>query len=104
MLSEFFAVPRPVRVKRNGVVMADELERYVELAANKGGTDGRVLVLLDADDDCPAELAPSLLARGIVAHRNRDIAVVISTVSGRVSSARSAQAEPLSRHVDFSMR
>ena len=75
---EFVAVPQPVRVKRNSVVMPGELERYVELAANKGGADGRVLVLLDADDDCPAQLAPSLLARGKSARRDREIAVVMA--------------------------
>lgn len=30
------------------------------LAAAKAGANGAVLVLLDADDDCPAELGPQL--------------------------------------------
>ena len=58
---DFVTIPQPIRVKRNRVAMPGELERYVELAANKGGTDGRVLVLLDADDDCPSELGPLAL-------------------------------------------
>ena len=60
--------------------MPGELERYVELAANKGGANGRVLVLLDADDDCPAELAPSLLTRAKAARHDRDIAVVMAKI------------------------
>jgi hypothetical protein len=31
------------------------------LAAAKSGEKGWILVLLDADDDCPAELAPQVL-------------------------------------------
>lgn len=77
---EFVAIPHPIRVKRNSVVMPGELERYVELAASKGGVDGRVLVLLDADDDCPAELAPALLDRARNARRDRDIAVVVAKI------------------------
>lgn len=59
----YVEIQQPIRVKRNLVVKPGELERYVDLAANKGGSDGRVLILLDADEDCPAELGPSLAAR-----------------------------------------
>jgi hypothetical protein len=41
-------------------VKAGELERAVEFASYQGGA---VLVLLDADDDCPATIGPQLLAR-----------------------------------------
>lgn len=56
-------VARPMRVSRDKVVHEGELERFVELAARDAGRGGCVLVLLDADDDCPAQLGPGLLTR-----------------------------------------
>lgn len=61
------ALPQPEvvvwRSKRHLIVRADELERSLTFLRNKLGMLGRVLVLLDADDDCPAELGPALLER-----------------------------------------
>ena len=71
-------IPRPIRVPRNTVVRADELERAIGLAAARAGTNGCILVLLDADDDCPAELAPRLLERAVEARPDRDIRVVLA--------------------------
>ncbi|MYH30093.1 MAG: DUF4276 family protein [Acidobacteria bacterium] len=68
----------PIRVERNRVVRPEELERVVELAARMVGTDGSILVLLDADDDCPAELGPGLLARARAARPDRAIRVVLA--------------------------
>lgn len=56
-------VARPFRVKRNQVVRPGELERAVLQAIADRAPASAVLVLLDADDDCPAELAPALLRR-----------------------------------------
>ena len=56
-------VARPFRVKRNLVVKAGELERAVKQALRDRPHPSGVLVLLDADDDCPAQLAPVLLDR-----------------------------------------
>ena len=56
-------IARPFRVKRGRVVKDGELERSVTQAIrSRAGATG-VLVLLDADDDCPAELALRLLSR-----------------------------------------
>jgi hypothetical protein len=44
-------------------VKAGELERAVALAAANAGAEGVVLVLVDAEDDCPAPVAPELLSR-----------------------------------------
>lgn len=74
------AVPPPIRAKRNQVVQPDRLESTVQLAAGKGGSDGRILVLLDADTDCPAKLAPELLKRATVARSDREIAVVLPKI------------------------
>ncbi|MCP4661689.1 MAG: DUF4276 family protein [bacterium] len=56
-------VARPWRVKRNRIVRPGELERAVEQSVRKRDHAAALLVLLDADDDCPAELGPELLAR-----------------------------------------
>ena len=70
--------PRPIRVPRNKLVKQGELERAVAFASHLAGTDGCVLVLLDADRDCPAELAPQLLARAVAASPGRDIRAVLA--------------------------
>lgn len=58
----------PVRAPGSGAIKAahvegDDLgvEHYVELAMLRG--PDIVLIVVDADDDCPAELGPALLAR-----------------------------------------
>ncbi|MBI4283072.1 MAG: DUF4276 family protein [Chloroflexi bacterium] len=55
-------IERPVRVHRNQVVKPDELERRVILATTRPNCRA-IMVILDADDDCPKELAPKLLER-----------------------------------------
>ncbi len=68
----------PIRVDRYGVLKPHELERAVELAARMVGTEGSILILLDADDDCPAELGPDLLERAGAARPDRAIRVVLA--------------------------
>lgn len=70
--------PRPIRVHRNQVVQADKLERRVELAAQRIGGQGAILIILDADDDCPAQLGPELLNRASHARSDLPIAVVLA--------------------------
>ena len=53
-------VPRPVLLKRNRLV---ELEHRLQLAINKTNGLGGVLILLDADKDCPKHLGPALVIR-----------------------------------------
>ncbi|MBI2899101.1 MAG: DUF4276 family protein [Planctomycetes bacterium] len=67
-----------LRIRRNRLLKEGELERSVELAARKSGADGRIFILLDADDDCPAELGPALLARARKVRADRDIGVVLA--------------------------
>ena len=69
---------RPIRVRRQRFVKPDEVERYVNLAAIRGDTDARILVLLDADNDCPADLGPSVLQRARAARSDRRIEVVLA--------------------------
>jgi hypothetical protein len=44
----------------------------------KAGTDGAVVVLIDSEGDCPAELAPALLARARSARNDIRIAVILA--------------------------
>ena len=67
-------IPRP----RNKIVKQGELETVVELAARNLGGSGAILVLLDSDDDCPAELGPSLLQRAAGARRDLPVGVVLA--------------------------
>lgn len=56
-------VGRPIRTPRCKIVRPGELERAVDLALRKGGRDCKILILLDAETDCPAELVPQFLTR-----------------------------------------
>ncbi|MCX7112541.1 MAG: DUF4276 family protein [Proteobacteria bacterium] len=72
-------IPPPIRVRRDRFLNKDEeFRRYLLLAAAKCGDSGWILILLDADDDCPAKLGSKILqrARGIVPHR--EISVVLA--------------------------
>ncbi len=53
----------PIRVKSGSFLhKQDEFRRHVQLAALKAAArQGSVLILLDCDDGCPAELGPRLL-------------------------------------------
>lgn len=61
--SRWVQVSKPLRVGRGTIVKPGGLERYARLAHLRHGGDGAVIVLLDADDDCPAALGPQLLDR-----------------------------------------
>lgn len=71
-------VTRPLRVTRGTLTAPLGLERYVETAAVHAGPDAGLLVLLDADDDCPADLGPRLLARIHAARGDRPSSVVLA--------------------------
>jgi hypothetical protein len=71
-------IPHPIRVSRSKVVKEGELEREVELAAWNIGGKGAIFVLLDSDDDCPAQLGPELRLRALKARGDLPIAVVLA--------------------------
>lgn len=71
-------IRQPIRVHRAKVLKEGELERYVELALRTVGHGGAVLVVLDADDDCPAALGPALLERARKVRDGSNIAVVLA--------------------------
>ena len=71
-------VPKPIRIERGRFLRENELERYVDLAARQAGSDGRILIILDADDDCPAQRASAILERATTARSDRRIQVVLA--------------------------
>ena len=69
----------PIRVQKDRFLnRQEEFARYLQLASAKAGASGWVLVLLDADDDCPADKGPTIAARAAVVLPHRRIAVVFA--------------------------
>jgi hypothetical protein len=73
-------VHAPFRVPRGRLTVAGGIENAVADQARRVPGAGGVLVLLDADDDCPATLGPALLARAQAARPDRSIAVVLPKI------------------------
>lgn len=72
-------LPVPIKVRRDRFLnREDEFRRFLLLAAEKCGADGWVLLLLDADDACPATLAQEILARAAACIGHRRISVVLA--------------------------
>ena len=69
---------KPIRVHRSRVIKQGVLEAYVGLAAQRAGSGGGVLILLDANGDCPARLCPALLERARAARPDRRSAAVLA--------------------------
>jgi hypothetical protein len=56
-------VESPIRVRRDRFLnRPDEQRRALFLAAAKAGNDGAILILMDSDRDCAAELAGQILS------------------------------------------
>ena len=70
--------PRPLLVPRDTMIKPGGLEPYVDIAAEKGDGPCAILILLDADDACPATLGPQLLKRAQAARSDRLISVVVA--------------------------
>lgn len=72
-------VAKPLRIQRDRLLKPDALERAVTLAARQiRDRDGGVLILIDADDGCPRDLAPALLGRARAAHGGVAVEVVLA--------------------------
>lgn len=56
-------VARPFRVKRDRVVRSGELEKALAFASGSRPHASALLLVLDADDDCPADLGARLAER-----------------------------------------
>ncbi|HEU4406544.1 MAG TPA: DUF4276 family protein [Polyangiaceae bacterium] len=83
-IASYFAPTRPLgafeplRVSRGKLVKELEGKRAVELVARRVGPGGPLVIVFDADDDCPATLAPKVLAWAREARADRPIAVVLA--------------------------
>ena len=66
------------RVPKSQLVRPGELERAVEALTRQIGRTRPILVLLDADDDCPKNLADSLKARCDARHPDVIVSIVIA--------------------------
>jgi hypothetical protein len=66
------------RFSKSQLLRPREIELAIEGLARQIGRHNPVLVLLDADDDCPTTLAQSLLARCQIAHADMNISVVVA--------------------------
>jgi hypothetical protein len=71
-------IPPPLRLPKSRLLKTGELERAVELSARRLAGQGAILLLLDSDDDCPAQLGPELFQRATVARSDIPLAVVIA--------------------------
>jgi hypothetical protein len=70
----------PHLVARGRLVKQGGLEATVDALARRlpPGAPGGILALIDADDDCPADLGPSLLDRATAVRPDRRISVVLA--------------------------
>jgi hypothetical protein len=75
----FATVQTPIRVHRDRFIRRqEEFERILQFAAKKCSDGGWILVLLDADDDCPVALAEDLQTRARAIVQHRPVSVVIA--------------------------
>lgn len=70
-------VTEPLRVPQSQLISAG-LESVVTAQASRVRGRGGVLVLMDADDHCPAELGPHLLQRAQAARPDVKVSVVLA--------------------------
>jgi hypothetical protein len=69
---------RAIRRPRGTLLKEGGLEDAVRLGALEIGDHGAILVLLDSEGDCPAELAPPLLARARKARPDKQVSLVLA--------------------------
>ncbi|HEV8651360.1 MAG TPA: DUF4276 family protein [Actinomycetes bacterium] len=74
----YLVVPSPYRVNRSALLRPGILEEVARIQGNRVTGTGGVLLLIDADDDCPADLAPELLVRTMTAQPDGRVAVVLA--------------------------
>ena len=71
-------LPRPIRISRNKILEVGELEKWIEVVSLRIGEQGAIFVILDSDNDCPAQLGPALLHRASQVDTGLPIAVVLA--------------------------
>ncbi len=73
-------IPHPIRKPKTKLIQPDEFHSAIELAARNLRGPGGILVLLDADEDCPADLGPRLQRMAAKARGDVPSAVVLAKV------------------------
>ncbi|HUN37488.1 MAG TPA: DUF4276 family protein [Trebonia sp.] len=71
-------MPKPQRERRGNITRGGGIEKAVSAAAARVQGAGGILVLIDADADCPARLGPDLLQRAKAAQPGARISVVLA--------------------------
>ena len=66
------------RIPKSRLLQPGEIERAVEALTRQIGRRHPVLVLLDADDDCPKDLADTLYARCHTRHADVNVSIVLA--------------------------
>jgi len=78
-VGQYVDVPRPLLQGKHQLVRAGGIERSVELATRTlNGQPGGILILIDADDDCPVDLHTTLQQRARATRPDQRISVVIA--------------------------
>ena len=77
--ADYVDVLTPIRVYKDRFLnRPEEFSRHLKLAAAKCGDAGWVLILFDADDDCPAQKGAAVLAQAQAIIPHRRVAVVLA--------------------------
>jgi Domain of unknown function (DUF4276) len=102
---EFVRVVRPVLQPRGNLVKQEGLHRAVKLAIKnlsdlpESDDPKLVLILIDADEDCPREWGPKLLDIAREVDSRMDVACVLAKVEYETWFA--AAAESLTKYLEF---
>ena len=75
---KFANVYQPIRKSRGSLLLPDELEKAVELAARRVNREGAIIILLDSDGEPPCQLGPQLLNRAHRAAASIPVRVVLA--------------------------
>ena len=71
-------IAHPIRQPRATLLKEGGIERAAQLAAIEVGESGAIMILVDSEGECPAVLAPALLARAKNARSDKSISVVLA--------------------------
>ena len=71
-------VGRPIRQARGTLLKEGGIERAVGLATIEIQEQGAVLILLDSEGSCPADLAAEVLARAVQSRPDKIISIVLA--------------------------
>lgn len=75
----FVHIPPPIRVHKDRFLNREtEFNRHLLLAAGKSHANGWILILLDADDDCPKERSAEIVRRAEHCLPHQRISVVMA--------------------------